>query len=313
MRADATAAPAAHATGRSRPKPFEGPRKPRVHDPFDHSRFYDNPLESVQLPGCPTRRPLRGRAGDVLLVRVRGCSVNATIEDNLRSLGLSKVNDRRVLDSANPRLWNQVCEAWYALRIVPLAVGNDGGSGTRDGHGRSWLAGGHAVSVPTLERYGDSPADGAILAYPSGDYVQVDHGSDGRTSLLWSSAAPLATIIDRIDEIAGALRDAEQGVVIVEDARHRRHVAEGTSKDLHSYVLEEATDAVYASLQYEAFSLVWRAPFRKFSSQRARLAETSVIAESLPVDMAQRLIHRTGTPAVAETSDEAVDRLDLRR
>jgi hypothetical protein len=126
----------------------------------------------------------------------------------------------------------------------------------------------------------------------------------------WSSAAPVSTILGRVEEVVGSPAAGGKGRVITGSLDGSIEVGEGDVSDVLGYVRYEADSVAYVSVDFGPFEFVWRAPFRKTTRSPVELAESSVAAKELYRKSVVELMALTATPYVAAKGSELLDQLD---
>lgn len=251
--------------------------------------------------------PLRKRlgAGDVAVVRRKGtANVPAAHERVLQSLGLWHTGSISTGDFRDPTFRGQIAKVPHLVRLIPLSAASAEEirqapfARLREFKLRDTPMKKEWYEVP------DSPWRGASIKLVDGEYLEGEQG-EGVYSLLWSSALPVATVVENVLPVLSQIEGDLQGFVATAEEVH-----EGKAAYISKIVSTRPRDIRLVTFEGERVTFGWVANRGRLANLQLPLNECSVIVRGLAPETFEGLVKKSATAGLGRQALRLLGQFD---
>ena len=235
------------------------------------------------------------RHGDWLVQQVKSHNgALARQRDTLEDLGLLKIGRCALFNGAHAAAWGQINRVHNLVAIRPLTQQP---SGERLAPKEAAIM--KTLPVPVPYEVNGRPA--CHYKFDGDSFLSVEPHA-GSIAINWSTALPIATVLERLG--SQVLAHARAGLVFDPSSKRHRQIE---PKTLIAELRSGRTAYPFVRLECDELTLVWKEPaWPKHVDEDVRAGRIGVVAPTVDVELVTEMVHATATPLVGESAAELV-------
>jgi ribosomal protein L30/L7E len=215
--------------------------------------------------------------------------------ETLASLGLLKIGRCGLFDGDRPEAWGQIANVQHLVATRPLT--------RQPAKTRYRISGGILMRAPGEHvRYEVDGREARHYEFDGDSFMSVEP-YDGSVAINWSTALPIATVLERLDsKLLGRVRNCT-----VFDMSHRTHLEVEPAETLADLRAGRCSYP-FVRMESEELTLVWQQPaYPKHVDEDVSSGRIGIIYSELDAKGLAQMMRATATPPVGACVKELVE------
>ncbi|WP_410555864.1 hypothetical protein [Arthrobacter globiformis] len=157
----------------------------------------------------------------------------------------------------------------------------------------------------TIRSYSINDRSGRIVTLKNGEYIQCEQGTES-IGLLWSSALPFGSMVDKMLNTMRSKVEFKLGIVIDRFGS----ITEGDWTEALAAARRGLSDVTFFRLDSEEFAFTWRSNVGESDSGKIPVHECCLLSTIIDDDLASGLVRELGTEGVGTNNSVLMSNFD---